>query len=130
MDALRQQIGVKARTNDRRLESLHGVDHRGDEGKRFGAMRLNGHLAQIEAGLLGIVLGKEIIGRAAADGDIARNFRAEAPRIVHDERAVDTAAEKRCDRQVGRHADAHGFRKDTVQFLRRGSARDAGDGRL
>ena len=71
MNTLREEIGVKAWTNYRRFECFHGVDDRLDEGKRLGAMRFNGDFAQIEAGLLGIALGIDVIGRVAPNGNVA-----------------------------------------------------------
>ena len=72
-------------------------------------MGVDGHLAQIEAGGVGVASGIDAIGRVAAGGNVARHLGAEAPRVMHDERAVDAAAEQSGDRKVARQADAHGF---------------------
>ena len=48
MNTLREEVGVKAWPNYRRFECFHCVDDRLDEGKRLGAMRSNGHFAEIE----------------------------------------------------------------------------------
>ena len=92
VDTLGKQIGVEAWANHCRFECLHRVDDCVDKRKRCEAVRFNRHLAKIEAGLIGIMLGINVISRIAPDGNVSWHGGAEAARIMRDQRAVDAAA--------------------------------------
>ena len=133
MNPARDQIGVEAGADDRRLEGFDALRPRSRAGTGFRGFAPRTPLRADRAWSDRHRLWHSGIGRIAAGDDIGGHLGPVAARIMRHQGAVDPAAEERGEGQVGGNADAHRVGENLIQGLRRSRLKEfrrRADGRI